>query len=148
MAEWLSAEPEPKQDFTVPDDGQAHLMPASDMYDRNVVFFGKGRGAARIQCASREQAELLSRLALLGIRGPVCLPASEQACRECLVRLEARLERAQSEFADLAESRGGNEKARAEVVELLMHWFVHGRQRAARASAGSSDEPASSEPAA
>jgi hypothetical protein len=48
LAESLSEEPEPKESFAIPDGDQPYLTPASDMYDRNVVFFGKGRGAAKI----------------------------------------------------------------------------------------------------
>jgi hypothetical protein len=126
LLEWLSEQREPKQVFTIPDGDRAYLMPASDMYDRNVVFFGKGRGATRIACNSREQAELLARLASVGLRGSVSLPKSQQNCRECLDRVEARLAHARKEFEALAESRGGNEKTRGEVLDLLMHWFVHG----------------------
>ncbi|MGH7916355.1 MAG: hypothetical protein ACREQE_02715 [Candidatus Binataceae bacterium] len=64
----------------------------------------------------------------LGLRGSASLPASEEACRERLSRLEQRLIKARAEFEALAESRGGNDKAREEVVELLMHWFVHGKE--------------------
>jgi hypothetical protein len=78
LAEWLSEEPDPKHTFAIPDGGQAYLMPSSDMYDLNVVFFGKGRGATKITCASRGQAEFLVRLVTLGLRGSVSLPAGEQ----------------------------------------------------------------------
>jgi len=127
LAEWLSEEPEPKQTFTIPDGDQAYLMPVSDMYDRNVVFFGKGRDATRIACACREQAELLARVVTLGLRGSVSLPTGEQNCRDRMTNLEARLAQARVEFQALAESRGGSDKTRDEVVGLLLHWFVHGR---------------------
>jgi hypothetical protein len=129
LAEWLSEQPESKQTFTIPDADQAYLMPASDMYDRNVVFFGKGRDATRIACDSREQAELLDRFVTLGFRGSVSLPEGAQACREYLTRVQDRLSQARAEFEALAESRGGNDRAREEVIDLLMHWFVHGRSR-------------------
>ncbi len=129
LAEWLSEEPGPKEVFAVPDGDAPNLASSSDMYDRNAVFFGKGRGATRIVCGSRDQAELLARLVTLGLRESVSLPKRQEDCRECRDRLEARLERARAEFEDLAESRGGNDKARAEIAELLMHWFVHGRER-------------------
>ncbi|MGH7913504.1 MAG: hypothetical protein ACREPW_02485 [Candidatus Binataceae bacterium] len=128
LAEWLSEGPEPRETFAIPDNDQAYLMPASDMYDRNVVFFGKGRGATRIACASREQAELLARLVILGLHGSVSLPMGERNCRDLLGRLEVRLAQARGEFDALAESRGGNEKTRDEVADLLLHWFVHGRK--------------------
>jgi hypothetical protein len=128
LVEWLSEEPALKQTFAIPDGDQAYLMPASDMYDRNAVFFGKGRTAERIQCDSREQAELVARLATLGLRGSLSLAVGERNCRDVLTSLNTRLEQARAEFEALAESRGGNEKMRAEVADLLMHWFVHGRK--------------------
>ncbi len=71
--------------------------------------------------------ELLAKLATLGLREPVDLPVSEQACRGSLARLESRLEQARTEFEALVKSRAGNDKTRDEVTDLLMHWFIHGR---------------------
>jgi predicted small lipoprotein YifL len=106
-------------------------MPASDMYDRDMVYFGRGQRVARVACRSRAQAELLSRLAGLGLRGPVQLPASEEASRQSLVRLDKRLAQARATFESLAHSRSGDDKTRVQVVELLLHWFLHGRDRPA-----------------
>ena len=102
-------------------------MPASDMYDRNVLYFGTGRNATRIKCDSRPQTELLASLANLGLRGRLSVPADEASCRDCLMRLDSRLEEARSDFEALVASRTTNEKTRAEVTDLFMHWFVHGR---------------------
>lgn len=143
LAAWLAAEPGPKKSFIIPDGAAPRLMPASDMYERNVMFFGKGRSAAKTVCEGRGQAELLARVASLGLRGAVAIPASEQNSRDGLERLEARLTRARTEFAGLAESRGGNEKTRGEVVDLLTHWFVHGRGRAAQSTRATRQLPSS-----
>jgi hypothetical protein len=131
IAQWLSEDQVSQRTFMIPDGDDAYLMPASDMYDRNVVFFGKGRHAVRIRCDSRAQGELLAKLAHLGLRAKVNLPDKEQACRHTLDRLEGRLKQARAEFDALAESRSGGNKTRDEVVDLLMHWFTHGRQLAA-----------------
>jgi hypothetical protein len=113
----------------IPDGLQPYLAPVSDMYDRNTVIFGKGAKAARVQCGSREQAELLERLVRHGCRGTVKLPIEASVCSNRLRQLESRLKQARAVFSDLAESCGGNDKTRDEVVELLMHWFIQGRER-------------------
>jgi hypothetical protein len=139
VAEWLSEERQSARSFTVPDADPAYLMPASDMHDRSAVFFGKGRKAMRITCDSREQAELLLRFIELSLRGSISLPANAESCADHLHRLEERLAHARAAFESLAESRGGNDKTRAEVIELLMHWFVHGRERKGRTEEQSRD---------
>lgn len=126
LVQWLSDVPR-KKSYSVPDGEAAYLQPASDFYDRDTVFFGKGRKAERIKCDSREQAELLVELVGLGLRGSISLPASAEDSAHGLLRLEERLAQARNAFEGLAASRGGNDKTRSEVVELAMHWFVHGR---------------------
>jgi hypothetical protein len=59
LAQWLRDGNEPAAAFLIPDGQQPYLAPPSDMYDRNTVIFGKGAKAARVECGSREQAELL-----------------------------------------------------------------------------------------
>jgi len=81
----------------------------------------------RVKCDSRQQAELLVGLVKLGLRGFISLPASAEDCTNCSLRLNERIAQARAAFEALAERRGGNDKTRAEVVELAMHWFIHGR---------------------
>jgi hypothetical protein len=129
LVQWLDEEPEPKSAFTIPESGAPTLMPASDMYDRAAVYFGRGKRTTRVECESRAQAELLAKVANLGLRGPLQVPTNEQECRHSLARLEVRLAEAQTVFQALAQSRSGDEKTRSQVVELLMHWFLQGRGR-------------------
>ena len=129
IIEWLSDQSGPKKEFTIPDGHEARLMAASDMYDRNVLYFGTGRSATKITCGSRPQTELLASLANLGLRGRLAVPAEEASCRDSLTGLDSRLKQARSEFEALVASRTTNEKIQAEVTDLLMHWFVHGRGR-------------------
>jgi hypothetical protein len=136
LAQWLDEEPEPKSPLAIPESGAPSLMPASDMYDRTAVYFGRGKRTTRVSCRSRAQAELLAKLATLGLRGPLRLPTNEQACRDSLACLEVRLAEAQTVFQALAQSRSGDEKTRSQVVDLLMHWFLQGR---GRRSAGSGE---------
>jgi hypothetical protein len=136
LSQWLEDEPEPKSAFILPESGAPSLMPASDMYDQAVVYFGRGRRAVRVSCRSRPQAELLAKLASLGLRGLMRLPTGEQACSETLARLDARFAEARTEFESLAKSRSGDEKTRSQVVDLLMHWLVQGRRRRDAVSQG------------
>ncbi|MGC2202620.1 MAG: hypothetical protein WA633_21100 [Stellaceae bacterium] len=129
LLQWLEDAPEPKSAFTIPESGAPLLMPASDMYDRSAVYFGRGERAMRVSCHSRPQAELLGKLASLGLRGPLRLPMDEHDCRDTLALLDGRLAEARTEFEALAQSRSGDERTRSQMVELMLHWFVHGRER-------------------
>jgi hypothetical protein len=74
----------------------------------------------------------VSKIASLGIRGLRGLPVGEQACRDTLARLNARLADARTEFEALAQSRSGDERIRSQVAELMVHWLVQGRRRGDR----------------
>jgi len=142
IVQFLSSQSGPKVLVAVPAEGAPRLVDENSMFDREVVFFGTGRKAGRVVCASRAQAELLGRLATLGIRRDVAVPESETACRELLAKIDAQLETGRNEFETLASSRTSNDKLRDEIVDLMMHWMVHGRPRvssSATAAAPSSD---------
>jgi hypothetical protein len=96
------------------------------MFDARVVSFGKDR-KIRLECASRAHAELVARLANLGISGVTSLPSDEGGAERLLAALENRLTEARTRFEELASSRTGVEKLSDDVADLLMHWFVHGR---------------------
>jgi len=126
LREWLSEQKVGKKTITIPDGGMAYLASAQDMFDACVVSFGKDR-KIRLKGESRAQAELIARLANLGIRGKIILPVDEEDARHLLEALETRLSEARARFEMLASSRTGTEKLHNDVVDLLMHWFVHGR---------------------
>jgi hypothetical protein len=56
-------------------------------YFRNAVEVG--RSATRIECSSRSEAELVYRLATLGLRGTVQILTTELGCRTRLARIPA-----------------------------------------------------------
>jgi hypothetical protein len=126
IAQFLSSQTGSKVLVAVPAEGAPRLVDENSMFDREVVFFGTGRKAGRIVCASRAQAELVRRLASLGVREDVAVPAGEAPCRELLATIETQLETARNEFDILASSRTSNEKLRDEIVDLMMHWMIHG----------------------
>jgi hypothetical protein len=91
------------------------------------VYFGKGR-KGHIDCQSRGQAELVVRLANLGVQGQVKLPADLGPCLKVLECVDRRIVNARARFKELAESRTGDERVRDQLLEVLEHWFVVGRQ--------------------
>jgi len=78
--------------------------------------------------SSVEQAALAAALAELGVRGKVTVPAQAAACRQTVRELAARLAEAQRRFGELAASRTGTPALQNRTAELLLHWFMHGRQ--------------------
>jgi len=134
----------------IPEERPAELSP-SPMFDPNTVYFGrrpvgKGGGAGRgrvghaqsrvgrtgsagtqVDCTSKGQAQLILRLANVGMSGWVNVPADEKACLELLRRVDARLHAARKRFDELAESRTSDPRLQAQIVDQLTRWFVHGR---------------------
>lgn len=107
-----------------PEERPAVLSP-SPMFDPNAVYFGKGR-RVHVDCPSRGQAELVVRLANLGVSGQVKVPADLDSCFKLLDRVNVRVDKARARFRELAESRTGDERFRQQLVEVLERWYVLG----------------------
>jgi len=101
IVQLLSSQSGPKVLVAVPAEGAPRLVDENSMFDREVVFFGAGRKAGRVVCASRAQAELLGRLATLGIRGDVAVPESENLCHELRATIDAQLETARNQIVSI-----------------------------------------------
>jgi hypothetical protein len=78
-------------------------------------------------CESRAEAELLFAVAQAGLRGPVSLPAREKECHQVMEALSARLEEGRAKLEELAGSRAGSDKLKAQVLEVLNRWFIQGK---------------------
>jgi hypothetical protein len=128
LAEWMGQQPDSDSSVNIPDERPAALSDDT-MYSANVVYFGRGR-KSHVECQSHGQAELVERLANLGISGNAKMPATLEACIKMLDRLNVRLEKARARFQELAESRTGDERVRQQLVEALERWFVLGREAA------------------
>jgi hypothetical protein len=126
LAEWVSQRPESDSLVIIPEERPAVLSP-SPMFDPDTVYFGKRR-SAHVECQSRGQAELVQRLASLGISDEVKLPADLKACFKLLDRVNVRLDKARARFRELSESRTGDERVRQQLMEVLERWFVLGRE--------------------
>jgi hypothetical protein len=129
LGESFAGWPEPKVKIVIPADGSPRLLDEHSMFDREVVYFGDHRGAQRVVCSSRAQAELVTRLAELGFRGQMNICDDEASCRQALAGFEVQLRAAEREFETIASERVADEKKRIEMVALLMHWRIHGKPR-------------------
>ena len=126
LAEWIGQRPESNGLAIIPDERPARL--SSDvMFSANIVHFGR-TGRTIMECKSRGQAELVERLANLGISGHLKLPADLQSSIKVLARVNERLEKATSRFRELAQTRTGDERVREQLVEVLERWFLLGRE--------------------
>jgi methylase of polypeptide subunit release factors len=128
LAEWLGRLPESDSLASIPDERPAALS-KDVMFAPNTVYFGKGR-MSYIECQSRGQAELVVRLAGLGVSGDVKLPADLAACLKLLEHVNRHVEHAAARFKELAESRTGDERIQRQLMEVLERWFVVGRETA------------------
>lgn len=127
ISEWIGSNGAPKVVIHIPTDGAPRVLEDQAMFDRETVFFGKDKRAARVVCASREQALLVKRLAELELRGVRSIPDRELACSKLLDELNLRVEAAKIEFETLASNRVSEPKTRIEIVTLMLQWFVHGK---------------------
>jgi methylase of polypeptide subunit release factors len=143
LAEWVAQWPESKMLVDIPEERPAALSP-SPMFDPNTVYFGKAR-KTHVDCLSRGQAELVVRLANLGISGQLKLPSELGPCMRLLDRINVRIDKAVARFAELAESRTGDERVRQELVEALERWFVLGRETPKRMPSPEESGPAPGE---
>jgi len=125
LAEWLSKRPDCTASVSIPEERPAELS-HSPMFDPNTVYFGR-RLASHMDCASNGQAKLIVRLANVGVSGRVNVPADEAPCLSVLGEVDARLLAARRRFDELAESRTGDPRLQAQIVDQLLRWFVHGR---------------------
>jgi hypothetical protein len=126
LAEWVGQYLESNVLVDIPEDRPAALSP-SPMFDPDTVYFGKSR-RSHVDCPSHAQAELIVRLANLGVSGKVKLPADTGPCFKLLDRVNVRLDKAFARFRELAESRTSDERVREQLAEVLERWFVLGRK--------------------
>lgn len=125
LAEWIGQRPESDGMVNIPDERPAAV---SDdvMFSPNTVYFGKGR-TSLVDCQSRGQAELVARIAALGVSGDVKMPTELADAMKLLDRLNVRLAKTTERFRELARSRTGDERVQQQLIDALVRWFVLGR---------------------
>src|SRR5713226_6445846 len=67
LSEWLGSDGVPNVVIHIPTEGSPRVLDDQAMFDRETVFFGKDKKAARVVCASRAQALLVKRIAELDL---------------------------------------------------------------------------------
>jgi len=140
LTQWIEKGFECSVALKLPEERPAEL-PEHSMFDSNTVYFGRrlrGNERARstrahLDCANKGQANLIERLANLGLSGTLNVPADDSACRARLEAVNGRLVAAQNRFVELAECRTGDSRLQGQIVDQLLRWFVHGRNIAAKA---------------
>jgi hypothetical protein len=154
LAEWIGKRPECTSAVTIPEERPAEPS-NSPMFDPNTLYFGRrpgGRGrdgtaGAQVDCASNGQAKLIVRVANVGVSGWVNVPADEAPCLATLRAVDARLHAARKRFDELAESRTSDPRLQAQIVDQLLHWFVHGRNAGGKAATAAAEADGSDEAA-
>jgi hypothetical protein len=134
LSEWLGSDGIPNVVIHIPSEGAPRVLDDNAMFDRETVYFGKDKKAARVVCASRAQALLVKRTAELDLRGGRSVPDDEATCRKLLDELNSRFEAATVEFDTLVAGRVSESKLRAEIVALMLRWVVHGKPAGLRAA--------------
>lgn len=138
LADWVGEQPESDSSEIILEERPAALS-GDVMFSPNTVYFGKRRKSL-IDCQSRGQAELVVRLANLGVTGEVRLPADLGPCLKVLDRVDRRVEAARARFKELTESRTGDERVQTQLMEVLERWFVVGRATAKPDATAETDE--------
>lgn len=128
LAEWIGHRDESDGMVNIPEKRPAALID-NPLFGDNTVYFGKRREAT-LHCPSRGQAELVARMATLGVSGDVKVPAALAPAMKLLDRVNVRMAKATDRFKELAESRTGDERVREQLMEVLERWFVLGREPA------------------
>jgi methylase of polypeptide subunit release factors len=129
LGEWVSQRPESDWPLQIPEQRPA-VLSEDVMFSPNAVGFGRPR--VFLEYETRGQAELVARLANLGISGELRIPAELHACFNLSARIDERLSRARERFQELIQSRTGDERVREQLMEVLESWFIVGREPAGR----------------
>ena len=126
LAEWIEGRPEANSIVVIPEERPA-IPSTNPLFAPNRVYFGRA-SKTEMDYRSREQAEMVVRLANLGISGKVKLPGNPKDCINLLGLVNERLKQARGRFEELAKSRTGDERLREQLSDLLMRRFVNGRE--------------------
>jgi len=111
--------------INIPSERPAHLA-EGDLFGNATVYFGRGR-RLHMDCQCRGEAELVARIANLGVTGEVCVPKTNQGAAKLLSALNTRHEQAAAQLRELAANRSGDAETQAQIFGLLERWYVLGK---------------------
>ena len=132
LAEWFAEHASGGKAQTIPE-GHSSLPDANDMLDANTVFFRESSGGKAVVkpllLPSRAHAEIIFKLAQLGLHGRVYLPDKESAAQALKLKLDVRLAALLDKANHLAASRTSDDRKISDVSGLLQHWMIHGKPK-------------------
>ncbi len=100
---------------------------ASDsLFDKETVYFGRAR-REYMECQSCGEAQLVARMATLGVSGEVSVPKTDRAAKKLLSTLNVRHEKVTTRLRELAASRSSDRDTQDQVFQLLERWYVLGK---------------------
>lgn len=133
LAEWVkNSGTGPSSFVDIPGERPVHLA-ADAMFDMETVYFGKNQ-REHIVAPSRGTAELIARLAELGVTGEVSVPNGNAEAMKLLDKVNRRHAIAAKRLQELAYSRSGDTGIREQVFKLLERWYVVGKPTVATAA--------------
>ncbi len=131
LAEWVAAHATGDCEVVnIPTERPVYLARGA-MFDNEAVYFGKSRRAYMV-CQSCGEAELIARMANLGVSGEVRVPQTDRAAMKMVDMLNVRHEKAAKRLRELAASRSADGDTQEQVTNLLERWFVLGKPAAGR----------------
>jgi hypothetical protein len=103
------------------------------MLDASTVFFresGGGKAVVKpLALPSRAHAEIIFKLAQLGLHGKVHLPDKESVAQALKLKLDEQLAALVEKANHLAASRTSDDRKISDVSGLLQHWMIHGKPK-------------------
>jgi hypothetical protein len=130
LAEWVKGHATGDYEVVSIPSERPVFMNGGDLYDNETVYFGKGRRQHMV-CQSRGEAELIARMATLGVTGEVCVPRNDKVAKKLIHVLNVRHEKTATRLRELAASRSGDSDTQEQVFNLLERWYVLGKAAAA-----------------
>jgi type I restriction-modification system DNA methylase subunit len=113
------------EEIEIPSERPVRLA-ETDLFQQPTVYFGVKRNR-QIVCSSLSQAELVIRMAELGVTGATPIPMNEADAKTLLERINRRHEPTAQRLRELAVSRSGNTELQEQVFKLLERWYVVGK---------------------
>ncbi len=126
VTEWIKSTFRRTEVVEIPE-GKAEALGASDMFNPTTVIFRSDKDVNHIIYASPEQAEVVTKLAKMGIRGHVAVPQRSEDCTECQKQLDARISSAKERFTEMSAIRTGTLSLQEKTTSLLMQWYILGK---------------------
>ncbi|MBL8824675.1 MAG: SAM-dependent DNA methyltransferase [Planctomycetia bacterium] len=126
LTEWVTDQAADEWEvINIPSERPVYLS-EDTLFDAETVYFGRGKRQHMV-CQSRGEAELVARMADLGVSDDVTVPKRHEDAQKLLKRLNDRHLVAVKRLSELAASRSGDSAMQDDVFKLLERWYVLGK---------------------